>query len=73
MRMDNMPRLSWACCCAVGLSALPTGLALVGDRAITIAQYKTLYADLPKKLKSKKPGIEGHREQLQSFTSLATP
>ena len=42
-------------------------LAQVGDVAITIEKYNAYYEDLPEKLKSEKPGIDGHREHLQSM------
>ena len=72
MKMDNVPRLSLGLLLSyLVLTCQDPGatnrVAQVGDRAITIAQYKAFYADLPKRLRSEKPEIEGHREQLQSL------
>lgn len=71
-KMDNVPRLSLGLllgCLAMTCQdpGATNRVAQVGDRAITIAQYKAFYADLPKRLRSKKPEIEGHQEHLQSL------
>ena len=42
-------------------------VARVGDREITIAQYREFFEDLPERLRSEKPGMEGHLEHLQSL------
>ena len=39
----------------------------IGEREITIAQYKQFIQSLPEELKSEKEGIDGHLEQLQSL------
>ena len=61
MKMNNVPRLSLGLllsCLAMTCQdpGATNRVAQVGDRAITIAQYKAFYADLPKRVEIKKTG-----------------
>lgn len=42
-------------------------LARVGKRDITVARYRAFYQGLPEGMRSQKPGIDGHSENLQSL------